>query len=177
MSDNKGVSPVVKHLKQASEIAQDIYEIQGLPKFRIVPVSIQLIEDVGNSIKDPEAPIWNNPNKEGRAERNPSDPEYLAGLAEARRMRNAAIMDAMVMMGIEIVDGVPDDDEWVKKLRSMEKRGLLSIDGYDLEDPIDREFLFKRYFLATGEVIELVSRASGATEEVVARAEASFPGN
>lgn len=178
MSDNnrKSSPPVVQYLKQASEISQIIHELPGVAKFRVVPVSVSLIEDVGGMIKDPEVPMWENPDKDGRKEPNPSDPEYLAELAIARRRRNAAIMDAMVMMGVELVDGVPDSDLWVPKLLQLERRHLLSLEEFDLEDEIDLEFLYKRYIVSSGEVVELISRASGAAEQI-REAEDSFPGN
>lgn len=177
MSDNNKSSPVVKYLKRATEIGQEEFQLPGTVKFKIVPVSVQLIQDIEAMIKEPSPPMWENPEKGGRPEANPSDPAYLAALTEVRRQRNSAAMDAMIMMGIDLIDGMPEDDAWLDRLRNLERRGLLSLDGYDLDDPIDREFLYKRLVISNGEVFELISRASGVTEEAIAEAEASFPGN
>lgn len=176
MSGNNS-SPVVKYLKKATEIGNEVFQLPGTVKFRIVPVSVQLIQDIESMIKEPNPPMWENPAKDGRPEANPSDPDYLLAVTEVRRQRNSAAMDAMIMMGIELVDGMPKDDAWLDRLKNLEHRGLLSLEGYDLENPIDREFLYKRLVIANGEVFELISRASGVTEEAIAEAEASFPGN
>jgi len=52
------------------------------------------------------------------------------------------------------------------------------LSGYDLDNEIDREFLYKRFVASNAEVIAKVSRLSGVvTPEEVALAEESFPGN
>lgn len=180
MSTNTKSSPapaIVKYLKQANEIGQEVFELPGTVRFRITPVSIQLIQDVEATIEEPQPPMWANPEKDGREEPNPSDPEYLRARARATRQRNIAVMDAMVMMGVELVEGLPEDDSWLDKIKQLEKRKMLSLESFDLDDPIDREFLYKRYVIANGEVIELISKAAGVSEEAVREAEASFPGN
>jgi hypothetical protein len=81
------------------------------------------------------------------------------------------------MFGVELVDGLPPEDEWLEKLQMMEKRGLLSLGGYDLNSAMEREFLFKRFIAVGSPDLEKISRAAGVTEAAVARAAAQFPGS
>lgn len=143
-------------------------------KVRINPVGAALISDVTSRIKDPEIPVVYIADKE-RNEPNPNDPNYLRGLEEANQKRGIAMIDTLVMFGVELLDGIPEDDEWMKKLTFMVKRGLLDLSGYDLDDSFDREFLYKRYILVDNTVISMVTDASGLSTEDISRAEASFP--
>lgn len=150
---------------------------------RIMPVTASMIDAVTSMIPDPKPPVWYNPNKpsdkfpEGEPEPNPNHPDYLKALDDANRERGIAAMDALVMFGVELLDGVPEDDRWIAKLRYMEKKGRLSLDGYDLEDPMDREFLYKRFIAVDNDVIVLVSEVSGISPAEVDRAEDSFQGD
>jgi hypothetical protein len=142
-------------------------------KAKVVPVSATLIDEVTSHIKDPKVPIWHNEDKH-RDEPNPDDPVYQEGLDDARRQRGVAAIDAMVMFGLELEDGLPEDDAWIKKLEFMQKRGLLDLSGYDLRDDMDREFLYKRFVAADASVLEVVTRISGISGEAIAEAESSF---
>lgn len=145
-------------------------------RVRLVPVSATLIDEVVSRVKDPDVPMWMNPDK-NREEPNPSDPNYLKELAEADRKRGVAAMDAMVMFGVELIDGVPEDKKWLSKLRLMEKRGQIDLDLFDVNDPIDLEFLYKRFIVVDAGLLSAIGRLSGVQGEEVARAEASFQGN
>jgi hypothetical protein len=141
----------------------------------IIPVPPQLVEEVTSRIREPEVPVWHNEDK-GRDEPNPSDPEYLAAIEEAERLRGIASIDTMALFGIDI-DGLPDDDKWLKKLTLMEKRGLLDLSDYDLEDEEEKEFVYKRFVALNNTVLQQIIKVSGITAEEVEAAEASFPGN
>jgi len=80
-------------------------------------------------------------------------------------------MDAMIMFGFELVDGVPEGDGWIKQLK------LLSIDVSDSDDEVEREFLYKKFVVVTPEDLKLVTDISGLSAEAIREAEASFPGN
>ena len=143
-------------------------------KVRLLPVSASLIDEVTSRVKEPEVPMWDNPDK-GRPEPNPSDPNYLAELEDASRKRGVAGMDAMIMFGVDLVDGLPDDDMWFKKLRLMERKGALDLSSYDLDDEIDKEFLYKRYIAVDVDTLGEIAKISGISSEDVATAEKSFP--
>ncbi len=164
------VAKDMKRLAKPAEYYLEAYQI----RVRLVPVPPQMIDEVSNRIKDPEVPVWHDPDKDRDAP-NPLDPAYKKAMEEAVRQRGLAAIDTMCLFGIELIDGLPTDELWLSKLRLMEKRGLLSLSSYDLDDPMDKEFLFKRYVVANNEVIQAVTRVSGITPEEVAKAEQSFP--
>lgn len=140
---------------------------------RIVPVSPNLIDAVTSRIPDPEIPVWHNQDK-GRDEPNPNDPQYRRELAQAERRRGLAGMDAMIMFGVILVDGVPSDGEWLAKLRKAEKFGLLDLSDWDFSDPDEVEFLYKKFVAVSAADLNLVGRKSGITQEDVDRAEGTF---
>lgn len=176
VNENEEAARAVLAAGKEARLPDDgIIEVKGV-KVKIEPVPVNLIDDVTRRIKDPEIPTFYNENKE-REEKNPQDPQYLKDMTKAEEARNRAAMDAMVLFGLELVDGVPDDEKWLKKLRYLEKLGRLDLDNYDLDDELDVEFLYKRYVLADAEVISLITQASGVSPEEVALAEESFPGD
>lgn len=145
-------------------------------KARLVPVAASLIDDVMSLVKDPKVPMWHNPDKD-RDEPNPSDPDYLQAYADQQHKRGLVAMDAMLMFGMELVDGLPKSAEWLRKLRTMAQRGLLDLSSYDLDDPVDQEFLYKRYVAGSSGVVAKISELSGVSPEAVAEAESSFQSN
>ena len=140
---------------------------------RIVPVSAGLIDDVTARIPDPLPPMIYIEEK-GREESNPSDPRYLQDLSNTARRRGSAALDAMVMFGLELPNGVPESNGWLGKLKLMQKLDKIDLSKFDLHDPIEREFLYKRYIAASAEVIELISKSTGVTAEGIVQAEQSF---
>ena len=142
---------------------------------KIVPVPPQLIEEVTSRIKDPQVPMWHNEEKD-RDEPNPYDPQYLSDLEEANTLRGQASIDAMALFGLDI-DGMPEDDKWLRKLKYMEKRQLIDLSVYDLDDPDELEFVYKRYVALNGNILTMVVESSGISREEIEAAEASFPGN
>jgi len=157
--------------------ATSVIELSTGYRARLVPVAGFLLTEVASRIQDPEVPMWANPEKEGREESNPSDPGYLRALAAAERHRAEAVIDAMLLFGVVIEGDLPDREEWMPKIQKMVKLGHLDLDGFNLEDPLDTEFLFKRYVaVAANDLQEIMSR-SGVTQEAIALAAKSFPGD
>jgi hypothetical protein len=143
---------------------------------RIVPVAASLIDEAMARIRDPQVPVFMNEDK-GRKEENPLDPVYLEALADARRKRIRAGLDVMIMFGVELADGVPEDDGWVKRLRLMEKMGYLDLGEFDFDEPVEREFLYKSFIaVASADLIRL-GVLSGISRTEVAEAAANFPDN
>jgi hypothetical protein len=144
-------------------------------KAKIRPVAASLIDEVTSRVEDPDVPIWHNPEK-NRDELNPSDPRYLTALAKVNRQRGQATVDAMVLFGVELMEEVPADDAWLHKLQYLERRGHLNLSAYDLKDPLDREFLYKRFVAVGVQDLELITERSAVSPEEVAKAKASFQG-
>lgn len=137
------------------------------------PVSASLISEVMATVEDPEIPTWEHPDK-GRVEPNPDDPTYLKELSKAEQRRGQASVDAVIMFGVELVDPLPVDGHWLKKLKFMAKRGMVKLDDFDLDDELDMEFLFKRYVAVANEDIVTIGRLSGLNQEALQEAERSF---
>ena len=142
---------------------------------RLVPVATSLIETVRTQVKDPPVPMWTNPDKD-REEENPNDPAYIRALVEAHDRRTAAVMDALMLFGVELLDGVPKDDGWLNNLRLLERHGQLDLGDLDLDDPLDRAFAFKKFIAISSEDYTAVMELSGVTASGVAAQAEMFPG-
>lgn len=142
-------------------------------KARLLPVSAKLLDDIAHSVKEPPVPKQFIEAK-GRDEYNPLDPAYQLEVKEANRLRGLRTTEALVMFGIQLVEPIPDQDEWMPKLRYLEKRGNLDLSAFDFSDPLDVEFVFKNYIAVSTQDLIFASMASGLTDEEVAEAIAGF---
>jgi len=69
--------------------------------------------------------------------------------------QGGVILDNFALFGYEILE-MPADDRWLKKLKLLQRKGYIDLTDYDLEDEVDREFLFIRYvFMTVGDVVAL----------------------
>lgn len=167
-------TPAVDLAKKMLAEEENIVEILAYKiNVRLVPVTSSMIDDMMSAIPEPEIPIFHNTTQE-RDEPNPTDPTYVKALSEYEKARGAAAMDGMVMFGIELIDGMPTDMHWLDKLKMMEKRKKLSLADYDLDDPVDLEYLFKRYVIATNDLISAIGELSGVTSNELKKQERSF---
>lgn len=178
---NKSTKEPIAAVRAAKEIAdksekdETIVELAVGGRAKLLPVSATLLEEVNRTIVIPEPPMQYNDDK-GREEPNPVDPDYTKAVIEANRKRGVAGMDVMIMFGVDLLDGVPEDDGWIKKLRYLEKRGSLDLSEYDLDDDFDREFLYKRYIAVPVTLVDKITQLSGIGPEEVETSEESFPG-
>ena len=176
MSDEKNVTVEVAKEIATEKGSKGFVTTKAGVRIKVSPVSTALIEEVTSRIEDPEVPMWHNEAK-NRDEPNPDDPNYIRAVGLANRERGVAVMDAMCMFGVELVDGVPTEDGWLKKLKFMEKRGQVDLSAYDLADPLDLEFLYKRFIAVDNDIVTLISEISTLTPETVEQAEKRFRSN
>lgn len=156
----------------ADESQDDLWEVEGyLIRVKAIPVAI--ISDVTGRIPEPDVPVWRNPEYD-RDEQNPNDPAYIRAKDEVDRKRGEAMIDATVMFGIDLPNGVPPTDEWLPKLKFMEKRGQVDLSGFDLNDPLELEFVFKRYIVANISLINYIQTMSSVTPEDIGKAGRPF---
>lgn len=168
------VTKVAKEVKASN--SGNIVTLSDGRKAKLVPVSASLIDAVTRRVKPPEVPkVW-IADKE-REEENPNDPSYVKAVEEYDRLRGTATMDAMVLFGVELLDGVPEGDDWLKKLKYLERRGGLDLSEYDLDDPMDREYVYKRFIAVPLTLINRITEISGISAQEVEVAEDSFQGN
>lgn len=167
-------APALAVAREQSQATDPVIELSTGYKARLVPVAGFLLTKVATRIQDPEIPMWPNPDKEGKLEPNPSDPAYLWAVAAADRERTEAVMDAIVLFGVEIQGELPPVGNWLPKLQKMVALGHLDLDGFNVEDPLDQEFLFKRYIAVGAGDMEEVMRRSGITQAMISEAAKSF---
>ena len=160
--------------KQTKVSEDGIVTLSTGVRARIIPVASPLIDEINSRIPDPPVPVQVI---DGQEHANPMHPEYRQAMVEASSRRTTAVLDAFVMFGIELVDGVPEDDEWIKKIKFMEKRGVIDLSCYNMKDPIDREFVYKRFIAVSSKDTRKIGVASGVLAEDIDRAMESFQGD
>jgi hypothetical protein len=162
----------IETARELDEAQDEIFEVDG---FRFIPkaIPVAIISDVTNRIPEPDIPVWHNTEME-RDEQNPNDPAYLKAKDEVDRKRGEAMIDATVMFGISLPDGVPPTDEWLPKLKFMEKRGQIDLSGYDLSDDLELEFVFKKYVIANIALINFIQNMSSVTPDDIGKAGRPF---
>jgi hypothetical protein len=142
-SDEKGSHikmshPVIEVAKDQKPITkEDVHTLESGVRVRLQTVSPALINE-------PVVPIVE---KNGKEYPNPLDPGYHAALERYEQERGAAALDAVVMFGLELVDGMPEDDLWLRKLQMI---------GVEIDDdPITQEFYYKKYIALGGDLQQL----------------------
>jgi hypothetical protein len=78
------------------------------------------------------------------------------------------------MFGIDLPDGVPPTEKWLPKLEFLEKRGQVDLSSYDLSDPLELEFVFKKYVIANIALINYIQNMSSVTPEDIGEAGRPF---
>lgn len=166
ISDN----PAVKTAKaRAQEANPDGIVLSTGIRVRLHSVSASLIDEVRARIKDPDVPIIHDEEK-GRELPNPSDPTYLRQLEEAEETRNRAALDAVIMFGTELLDGLPDDNVWIDRLEFLDI-------NVGADDATAREFAYKKYIAVGAPDLPILFTASAATEAEVQQAMRGFRGD
>jgi len=169
------MSKVNPAVEAAREMDTDERVLDSGVRVRIHRLPQLLIDDAVNRVPEPKVPYIKDEER-GYEIPNPDDPRYLADLAEHERAQSHAAVDAVVLWGIDLVDGVPKDDEWLPKLEFYARRGHLDLSSFDFSNKLEKEFAYKRYVaLSARELGELIPMMiSGVTEEDVAKATESF---
>ncbi|MHC4748304.1 MAG: hypothetical protein ACYTFW_00375 [Planctomycetota bacterium] len=155
---------------------EDIITLRSGVRIKLIPVPASLVDAVTSKIPEPEIPVKEL--DDGRETLNPLDPQYEKDMDEVRRLRGIAAIDAFALFGVELIDGLPPDEEWLVKLELMEKRGLIDVlKDYDLDDPTEKELVYKKFVGVTTDIITKVTEISGVSPEEIAAAEESFQSN
>jgi hypothetical protein len=160
----------------AQEEVQDeqrdvIHKLDTGVRVRITPVPPGLISKAQMRIEYPKVPTFYNPDKD-RTEDNPSHPDYIAECQRVTEARGMAALDAMCMFGLELVDGVPDNDTWIRKLKFV----MPDFD-FDESDDIAKEYYYKTLVAVGMQDFVMLAGAMGVTQEAIAQAETSFQRN
>lgn len=148
-------------------------------RVRVNRVSQMLLDAAVHKVKEPEVPLWYDEDRD-REVLNPNHPHYLAAMEEYEREQRLAAIDAAILWGVDLVDGLPKDKLWIKKLKYFaEKLGHIDLSEYDLEDEFELEFLYKRFIALSAEDLSnlMPEIMGGVTEEDVAKAVETFQGD
>lgn len=169
--------PVREKLHESKQTVDDIVTLASGVRVRLHPISNVLIQDIVSRIPDPKPPMWHNDDT-GKDEENPSHPDYRQAVKEHNAQVNRAISSAYIIFGFDLVDGIPEDKSWLKKLNRAEKAGILDLSEFDLEDPVDLEYVYKRYIVApTVPEVNLIAGLSQLSAEEIAHQRATFRGD
>jgi len=157
----------------------DITILPGGIKVKFSQVPLSIIDAINQKHLDPDPPMVKIEEKSEPGnpwmESNPNDPDYHVELEKAARVRGNAIIDAMIIMGVELVDPIPDDG-WLVKLAYLEKvTGVPKLSNYDLEDDFEKEFVYKKFYAIGRDGMTGLLKGTGVTEEGISDAMNSFP--
>lgn len=140
---------------------------------KIIPVGASLIDDVVALVENPPVPKFFNEEK-GREEENPNHPDYVQAMANAQRQRAVAAMETLLVFGLDLVDGIPEDDGWLKKLKFLERRGSIDLSMYPEDDPMAIELMYKKYVAVGTLDLILIGKHAGLNSRDVEEAAKAF---
>lgn len=149
---------------------------------RIHPVSAPLIDEAAARVPTPKPPMVFVDDK-GREEENPLDPDYMRELERLDVERSMASIDVIIMMGVELTneDGTPYEIDanghWRKQLNMLAKMGHVNLGRYDMEDPDELEFVFKKYIATATADIPMLASFSGMDAGEIEDAVKTFRGD
>jgi len=155
-----------------------VHTLAGGTRVRVASIPQLLIDDAVRRVKEPRVPMVHDQEK-GYDIPNPNDPRYQLDLQAHSNAQSAAAVDAVILWGVELLDGLPPDEEWLPKLEFYAKRGHIDLSEFDLDVQLEKEFVYKRYIaMSAKDLGELLPEMiSGVSEEDVEAAKASFRGN
>lgn len=136
-------------------------------RIKLKPVSAGLIAELQERIKDPDVPIFEL--EDGRKEPNPSDREYLKQVRENDAKRSQVVFDAFLMFGVELMEGLPENDKWIQELE------FLGIE-VNQESNISKEFAYKKHILGSSALIFKIAEMSGVSSAQIQAAKDTFQG-
>lgn len=153
--------------------------LPGGVKVRFKQVPLAILDAISQKFRIPDPPMVEIEEKSEPGnpwmEENPNDPDYHIAVEQMNRDRGTALIDAMTIMGVELVDPVPDTG-WLDELAYVKKiTGIPDLTDYDLEDPTELEFVYKKFYAIGRDGMEVVMRETGVTEEGIDNALDSFP--
>lgn len=173
----RAAAELMREIENAAEPPGQLTLSTGIV-LRIKPVPQSLVRAAAAKVKPPAVPVIHNEDK-GRAEENPSDPDYLAAREQWEGEAYLAGAQVALLMGTECIsvpDGYhrPEDDGWLSYLRIV---GML--DEVNPDDPVDRYWAWINYYaLRTNDDLSLAVYAPlyamNVSEEEVALAVAAF---
>lgn len=116
-------------------------------KVKVSPVPDFLMSQSGRHLTEPKAPfIEDSRYKDGRKFFNEDDPEFQEKARQFNHDLGMARIDTKLLWGCEIIEGYPEDDQWLRKLHFQEQLGAIGLAQYNLEEDFVRRFLYLKLF-------------------------------
>ena len=168
-------NPALNVAKKQQRASEEVILSTGIRAI-LVPVASNAIQEAVAEVTMPQVPTQEI---EGRSEpvENPNHPDYIVALETAKQEQAQAALDICIVLGVELIDGLPEDVKWLKKLQWLAKRKRISLDGYDLDDEMDVEFLYKKHIAMSNVDWELLGSISGISQEDRQQAADMFQSN
>lgn len=200
MSGNNGKTQATKAagVRAAAQAVADSehkpvveYELNNGIVLHIKPVPPFLIRRAAMAVPRPKVPTFHN-DTTGRNEANPLDPDYEREMAEYQEVSGEAGVNAMLLVGTAVKSlpkGIPgpESDDWLEMADFLRVPVELHCWKCAVKDPAPNcsgcakaRYLSWLYLfaldseMAIAEVILVVGRGAGVTEEEVASAMESF---
>lgn len=160
-------NPAVKVAQGLGSNNAEIYTTKTGYRVILRPFPSLLVQRAVSQVPFPPVPVYMNDEK-GREEPNPHDPDYRLAVLQANEKRGMVGIDCALLFGVELLESIPEDDLWVRKLQ------FLGVQVSD--DPIERELAFLKYivFVHTDD-INFVMDETRISGKKAAVAEESFP--
>lgn len=169
MAENVSDSPAVK-VANETKTGAGVHVTRTGVRVKIKAFPEMLARRAVLAVKDPPVPMAWNADKE-RDEKNPHDPDYLAAMAEAEQRRGDAGIDAALLFGVELLDPLPDDKRWIRKL------SMLGIE-VDESDLMAVELAYLKYVaFSSSEDLNVLTGSVRVSEAGIAAEAATFPGD
>lgn len=188
MSDDVKKSPSKIAIETAKENAfaeKEITTLSSGVRVKISRVGSGTLTQATSKLRAPQVPeVWDEDKQ--RFLRNPNDPGYEADMEQWQVERANLIIDTIVILGVELIDPIPEPEEidgqivqpnWMRKLRLLDKRGVLNLEDFDLDDEFERHYLYVRHFAAADDKdFAVISERAGLRPEDVEESQDSFRG-
>lgn len=173
--DQTAISPALEVAKEMrdAEKQDGVFTLTTGIRIRYTDLNPAIFTEILSKMRPPKPPKVFIENK-GRMEDNPLDPTYLGEMDNWQGERANALMETFALLGVELVDGLPEDRIWLKKLQMLERLGRLDLSVYDLDDEMDLTFLFIKNVAFGPEDWGAVFKAFNVTKEGISVAEEGF---
>jgi hypothetical protein len=149
-------------------------------KIRIKPVSSMIIQRAQEAVPLPPVFLQAVPGPNGTVKfaDNPNHPDYIERKREAESQRGIKAIEAMILYGVELVDGLPADDEWLEDLgmvTDLQKYYTLNAEGQHVINAKAKKLLYVMNVAAlTGDDFGMIASNVIVTEAKVQEEVRSF---
>ena len=169
------VAKVVDTEVPEENTAERIHQFSTGVRFTFKRIGTMLMYDAQAAIVDPDPPLMYVPGPGGkqRAVENYDQPQWKAILDRHAQERNFAVINAIIINGVRLVDPIPPDEEWYDDLSIT-----LDLSGYMRNGELtesSRRFLYVKYVaVASPDDFSLLLRLANASDEDIQESVETF---